>query len=258
LKYKGIVDRTKTCDWFRRLATSYVGLWHRGPYEDAELSIATNAHEATRPQPHRLANCLQPPGRAYRLEALADGDAGRAELEHFVHDRFEARHGANVRSFMPTLLGFRDRAQVLRGVAGVRGAGEGRLYLEQYLDRPIESELAAALRARGLAPVDRERIVEVGNLAGTSCRAAVRMVAHIPAWLMSQRYSWIVFTATNSVRQILAGFGAPLVELAQADAGRVAAARDEWGRYYSTDPRVFAGYLPDAERLAGFVHRGRR
>lgn len=235
-----------------------MGLWHCGPYEDPDLSTATTARDETRLQPPRLATCLQPPGRAYRLEALAEDDAGRAELEDFVHDAFAARHGANVRSFMPTLLGFRDRGEVLRGVAGVRGARQGRLYLEQYLDQPIENELATALRTRGLAPVAREQIVEVGNLAGTSCRAAVRMVAHIPAWLMSQRYSWIVFTATNSVRQILAGFGAPLVELAQADPRRVAAARDEWGRYYSTDPRVFAGYLPDAERLAGFVHRGRR
>jgi hypothetical protein len=73
---------------------------------------------------------------------------------------------------------------------------------------------------------------------------------------MSRRYSWIVFTATSSVRQILAGFGAPLIALGRADAARVAAAPDGWGRYYETDPRLFAGYLPDAGRLAGFAHHG--
>jgi hypothetical protein len=35
----------------------------------------------------------------------------------------------------------------------------------------------------------------------------------------------------------------------------VAGTADSWGRYYETDPRVFAGYLPDADRLAGFAHR---
>jgi hypothetical protein len=54
------------------------------------------------------------------------------------------------------------------------------------------------------------------------------------------------------------GFGAPLVELARADGACVAGASDEWGRYYETDPRVYAGYLPDADRLAGFIHRGDR
>jgi hypothetical protein len=104
-------------------------------------------------------------------------------------------------------------------------------------------------------PVRRDEIVEVGNLAGSNCRAAVRMVAQLPIYLMSRRYSWIVFTATSSVRQILAGFGAPLIELGRADAARVAAAPDGWGRYYETDPRLYAGYLPDAERLSGFAHR---
>jgi hypothetical protein len=103
--------------------------------------------------------------------------------------------------------------------------------------------------------VSRDEIVEVGNLAGASCRAAVRMVAQLPVFLMKRRYSWIVFTATGALRQILASFGAPLIELGRADPYRVATAADSWGRYYESDPRVFAGYLPDADRLAGFAHR---
>jgi hypothetical protein len=207
---------------------------------------------------HRIASRLQPPGQRLRLESVVMGDAARPDLERYVGAAFQARHGAVVRSFMPTLLAFRDRSGVLRGVVGVRGAHEERLYLEQYLARPIEQALADALPAQRLPHVARRQIAEVGNLAGGSCRAAVRMVAHIPAWLMSQRYDWIVFTATNSLRQILAGLDAPLVELARAERARVATSRDEWGRYYETDPRVYAGRLRDAERLKGFVHLGDR
>ena len=207
---------------------------------------------------HRIAVRLQPPDQRLRLEPVVTGDAARSDLERYVGAAFKARHGAVVRSFMPTLLAFRDRSGVLRGVVGVRGAHEERLYLEQYLARPIEQALADALAAQGLPHVARRQIAEVGNLAGGSRRAAVRMVAHIPAWLMSQRYDWIVFTATNSLRQILAGLNAPLVELARADPASVARSRDEWGRYYETDPRVYAGRLRDAERLTGFVHRGDR
>jgi Thermostable hemolysin len=216
---------------------------------------ATNPGTEATPR-QRIAACLQPPGQGLQIEAVRNGHADRGELEQYVRAAFLARHGARVRNFMPTLLAFRDRAGALRGVAGIRGAHEGRLYLEQYLARPVEESLAVALAARGVDGVARHEVAEVGNLAGASCRAAVRMVAHIPAYLTAQRYTWIVFTATQALRQILTGFGAPLVELARADGASVAAARDEWGRYYDTDPRVYAGRLGDAERLAGFVHLG--
>ena len=81
------------------------------------------------------------------------------------------------------------------------------------------------------------------------------MVPQFPVFLLTRRSSGIVFAATGALRQILEGFGAPLIELGRAELSSVATAADSWGRYYETDPRVFAGYLPDADRLAGFAHR---
>lgn len=182
---------------------------------------------------------------------LAEARAGapqRAELEAFVARAFERRHDARVQSFMPTLLSFRDASGRLRGVIGLRGAASQSLYLEQYLDQPVEQTIAAATGRL----VERRHVVEVGNLAGINCRAAMRMVAALPAWLLAQEYRWIVFTATSAVRGILQGFRAPLVELARADAARVAGGPDRWGRYYETDPRVLAGYLPVSLRIPGF------
>lgn len=211
-------------------------------------------------QQQRAAHELRTLGDSLHLQPVRAGEAGREDLEAYVRARFAAKHGAEVRTFMPTLISFRERQGELRGVAGIRGADESHLYLEQYLDRPIEERLTASLRSLpvdrgGARAVRRDEIVEVGNLAGASCRAAVRMVAQLPVYLMSRRYSWIVFTATSALRQILDGFGAPMIELGRADPASVAVAADSWGRYYETDPRVIAGYLPDADRLAGFAHR---
>jgi len=153
---------------------------------------------------------------------------------------------------MPTLLSFRDGGGDLRGVIGLRGAVPGELYLEQYLQRPVESAIAEATGA----PVPRRQVVEVGNLAGANCRAAMRMVAALPAYLLARDYQWIVFTATSAVRGILEGFGAPLIELARADVARVTGGRDQWGSYYRKDPRVFAGHLPDSRWLPGFLAGG--
>ncbi len=189
------------------------------------------------------------PGPALRLaEARADAPE-RAELEAFVQSAFARKHDASVTSFMPTLLSFRDAGGALRGVIGLRSAAPKPLYLEQYLEQPVEAAIATAT---GQA-VRRDHVVEVGNLAGANCRAAMRMVAVLPGYLLARDYRWIVFTATSAVRSILQGFGAPLVELARADGSRVADGTDRWGRYYENDPRVLAGFLPASRRIPGFT-----
>ncbi len=192
-------------------------------------------------------------GRHLRLAATLPHDPQRHELESYVRAAFARKHSADVQSFMPTLLAFRDASASLCGVVGLRAASHSSLYLERYLDKPVESALSTA----SAATVRRDQIVEVGNLAGRNCRAAMRMVAQLPAYLLAHDYRWIVFTATSTVREILLGFGAPLVELARAERSRVAGGRDDWGTYYETDPRVFAGFLPDSRRIAGFAADGR-
>lgn len=189
------------------------------------------------------------PGPALRLAEAWAGAPERAELEAFVRNAFARKHDASVTSFMPTLLSFRDAGGALRGVIGLRSAAPKPLYLEQYLEQPVEAAIATAT---GQA-VQRHQVVEVGNLAGVNCRAAMRMVAALPAYLLARDYRWIVFTATSAVRGILQGFDAPLVELARADGSRVSNGPDRWGRYYENDPRVLAGYLPTSRRIPGFT-----
>ena len=189
-----------------------------------------------------------PPDSLLRLGVADTNAPDRAELEAFVGAAFRRGHDATVASFMPTLLSFRSPAGDLRGVIGLRAAVPQALYLEQYLEQPVEAAISAATGQ----PVQRTQVVEVGNLAGANCRAAMRMVAQLPGYLLSRDYCWIVFTATRTVRGILESLGAPLVELARADGARVAAGPDRWGRYYEQDPRVLAGFLPASRRIPGF------
>ena len=197
---------------------------------------------------HAHSESRRVPGPALRLAEAREGAPERAELEAFVQSAFARKHDASITSFMPTLLSFRDAGGALRGVIGLRSAAPKPLYLEQYLEQPVEAAIATAT---GQA-VQRHQVVEVGNLAGVNCRAAMRMVAALPAYLLAHDFRWIVFTATSAVRGILQGFDAPLVELAHADVSRVAGGTDSWGRYYENDPRVLAGYLPDSHWIPGF------
>ena len=181
----------------------------------------------------------------HELIVCDERHAQREELENFVRAAFARKHGARVCSFLPSMFATRNEAGQLCGVAGYRCAGGESLFLERYLSEPIERAIQTASGRQ----VSREHIVEVGNLAGVSCRAAVRLVLQLPQLLLTRGQQWIVFTATDAMRHLLAGYGAPLIELAPADASRVTGLGDEWGRYYQTDPRVMAGYLPDGISL---------
>jgi hypothetical protein len=143
-----------------------------------------------------------------------------------------------VHAFMPTLLALEGRRGRVCGVVGFRNAATEPLFLERYLDAPVELALAEHVGK----PVIRSQIVEVGNLASLSCRAACHLVAALPRVLLADGNQWIVFTATAAVRGMLAKFRAPVIELARATRDRLDEG-EEWGRYYDNDPRVVAGYL---------------
>lgn len=179
------------------------------------------------------------PESLFHLNPIAPASPCRVAAEGFIADAFLEKHGARIHEFLPELVGLQNRTGDLRAVAGYRSAATGSLFLEQYLADPVEKDLAAHLGA----PVSRDQIVEVGNLAGGSCRSARHLVSLLPRYLLDQGYTWVVFTATSLVRDILTSVGASLVELAPADSNRLATGNADWGRYYYNDPRVMAGQL---------------
>lgn len=171
------------------------------------------------------------------------GSAGRQQLEAFIRLRFFDVHGAHIEHFMPQLVGLEDDQGIPRGALGYRGAATEPLYLEQYLDRPIE-------QAIGREGLSRQHIVEVGNLAGAGCRATLYLARRLPRLLLDHGFEWITFTATRPVRYMLQQLGAPLLDLGPAQRGRLdSTAQQQWGQYYRQAPRVMAGWLPDAPGL---------
>jgi hypothetical protein len=179
--------------------------------------------------------------KGHELSLYRASDPHREDLERFVRDVFASKHGARVCSFMPTLLAMRNDAGDVCSVAGFRCAAGQPLFLEQYLDEPVERAISTFSGQQ----VDRSQIVEVGNLAGVSCRSAMRLVLDLPRILLEGGHRWIVFTATDTLRGLLASYHAPLLDLAEASVSRVQGAGDDWGQYYERRPRVMAGYLPD-------------
>ena len=94
-----------------------------------------------------------------KLEVLLPGALGCTGLQRFIGETYARIHGARIEHFARHLIGIRGRdAQWAAGV-GYTVANEQALFLEQYLDRPIESEITR----RCAQTVSRSRIVEVGT-----------------------------------------------------------------------------------------------
>lgn len=166
------------------------------------------------------------------------GAPQRAAAEAFISDIFRAHHGAEVNSFAPNLMLLEHGGHIV-ATAGWRCAGEDRLFLETYLDAPIE---VAVARLAGQC-VRREAIVEVGNLAADRPGGSVDVILTLAAHLDRLGYEWVVFTATRELIGIFRRLGLPPLALATADPARLGAQAADWGSYYDSQPVVVAGRI---------------
>ncbi|GGZ15869.1 thermostable hemolysin [Novosphingobium colocasiae] len=142
-----------------------------------------------------------------------------------------------------------------RGAAlGYRRADQMPLFLEVYLDAPIEHLVAGALGR----PVARDAIVEIGNFAADSAPAMLAL------WVTAANdlggcSEVAVATLTAPVRRMFVRIGLPIVEIAPARAERLGAVAAEWGSYYDHDPIVCAGVIAEGQAaIAAFLDRRTR
>jgi hypothetical protein len=165
----------------------------------------------------------------------------RGIVEDFIAAEFREHFGADIRSFMPTLVGLHDTTGRLKAAVGYRAAAREPLFLETYTNGPIERVLQ---RQSGI-DVPRSAIVEVGSLACTGGRAAMEMVAALGPALIEDGFSWVVFTGADTVRNVFRRLRLKPIALCIANKTLLGDARREWGSYYEHNPVMMAGRLAD-------------
>lgn len=181
--------------------------------------------------------------------------SGRKQIELYIKMRFKEAYDANIKEFMPNLLS----VECLKGTsaaAGFRTAQHSTLFVENYLKKPIEQTLSTAIQQ----PVDRNKIVEIGNLASTQRGASQLMFILLLAVLHRANFRWVVFTATQQVEQILGKLRFKAMTLSKAQLSELNHEPDsmningkehsDWGSYYDTNPFVLAGDLDCAMNQA--------
>lgn len=184
-------------------------------------------------------------GALLTLASALPGDPHRSAYESFIQERFRKAHGAQIRQFMPELFGVSDTNGALCAVAGVRQAGNGPLFLEQYLDAPLQILLSSPDEE----PLKRSAIVEVGNLAASDTGSARLSIIAITYLLAMGGLEWVAFTGGIGLVNSFHRLGLKPHTLGPADPMRLGEERHAWGSYYQSQPHVHVGNI-----RAGFVH----
>lgn len=173
-----------------------------------------------------------------KISLIGREEAQRHEVERFIRSVFCRAYSAKVTHFLPNLLSMRQNDKMLAAL-GICPANDASLFLERYLDKPIENRLAEKL----CRPIDRSRVVEVGNLASIHGGSAQILIITLTAYLSGASYEWAVFTATPTVRNNFSKLGIELIPIAHADKSRLGEAQYNWGHYYEQGPTVVVGHI---------------
>lgn len=205
------------------------------------MRMASFSGETAGPAPM---SALAPPV----LEIHGPDDRRRPAVEQFIRGVYQRRYGARVPAFTPLLVSLRDPVDGgIVAAAGYRPAQHGPLYLERYLDSPIETVLAAHAE---VAP-SRADVVEIAHLSSGRAGAGRAIMFLLGPHLAQQGFGWVVCTLTQELRHLLVRMGLTPLALARAHPAAVADDAADWGTYYEHEPVVLAGELqPSLRRLA--------
>jgi hypothetical protein len=211
---------------------------------------------------HGLLSFLFPPGKnasgefsastrtaaAPQFELFEHVGAERTEVEAFISQRFAASFGSRVEAFMPRLFSLRNREGDICGAFGLRSANQ-KLFLEQYLDTPVNRTIAACTGRQ----VERRSIVEVGHFSGRFPGVVRAMIGLLTERLHHEGFAWVVFTGTANLRNAFTRMGLSPIDIQAATVDRLPAEeRAAWGQYYEHAPRVLIGNIQEGYRA---IHR---
>jgi len=169
------------------------------------------------------------------LQILDPDHPQRAGLLGTLREVYGAAFDAQPGSLHDRLLSLRDDSGGTLGLIGASCAADHeKLFVEQYLDEPVERIWSRRLGRR----VARAEIVEVGNLAARRTGFGPWLVTALAQHLCSQRRPFTVFAATASLRAFFEHLGVTLHDHGAADPARLDHDAACWGRYYESDPRV--------------------
>ena len=181
------------------------------------------------------------------LQAVDNRHPEREQVESFIKHVFYHHHSASLKAFMPTLLAAKDEDDQMSIAVGIRRIKEEPIFLEQYLDQPIDRVISQIAGK----DIERQQTAEVGNLACTCAGSSRKLITLLVHYFNARNVEWAVCTGTSTVRAILNKLGIEYTYIEKADPERLGDEQHSWGNYYHHNPYVLAIDIQQAMRVVG-------
>lgn len=176
------------------------------------------------------------------IDITGYGDAERQRVSRFIADQYRSHYNACINVDYPNYISVRNGQGTILAAAGFRYAGDNKLFLEQYMERPVESVLG----------VSRQQIVEIGNLASLGGGASLFLFMALASYLKTGKTSHAMVTSTASLERRFKLLGLKPERICAADPARLAPTAEQWGSYYDAQPWVLSGSVDaSCDRLRG-------
>lgn len=177
------------------------------------------------------------------LYSVKKPGAARSRIETFIRDRFWQAFTAKPVIRVPELVALCDHQNTLLAAVGLRCASSGRLFLEDYLNQPLDAAISP------LSPCRRDQIVEIAHLAGVQSGVSRTLFPALTVLLHGRGVQWVAFTGTRSLRVSFERLGVKTRSLGLADPSRLPGGGQGWGSYYEHQPEVLICHLPSGYQI---------
>lgn len=172
-----------------------------------------------------------------KINVLSAKSAKRFDTESFIKNGYAKTYQAQINVTTPYLIALEKGA--LKAALGIRSA-KTELFIEQYLDKPIQQVLAN----RSL-PAMRREIAEIAHLYSNAKVFTVPLMLVTAVALHFKSFTTMVFTGTEHVINLIKKTGIHVETLTVADKTRLINSKDKWGTYYDANPVVACISLSD-------------
>ncbi|MCP3849789.1 MAG: thermostable hemolysin [Gammaproteobacteria bacterium] len=182
----------------------------------------------------------------HELELTQKAKMERHLTESFIHDIFHLYYRADIQHFLPFLLKINNNKTQIIAALGFRPAYDAALFLERYLQKPIEQVLSGTYKQ----PIDRKDVVEIGNFAIGERGAARTLIVALTGFLFAAQYKWCAFSISTPLINSFRKMGIELETLAPANNDFMSQyEKDSWGKYYEQKPLVMSCCVKQAYQV---------
>lgn len=169
------------------------------------------------------------------IKSVLPSDVSRPLVEAFIKDIFRKHHGAELHHFAPSLLAIFNPQNEIEAALGYRLAKNESLFLENYLDKSIESLVSNHLGQN----IERHTLGETGNLASSNADSCKDLFAYTAEYLHDQGIEWFVSTGTAVMRVVYRRLGIKAHIIHDVKKSSLSEEQQgAWGSFYDDKPKI--------------------